>query len=82
MAASFSCSRPTRRLPSLTCCRFVYVATAIPKSGELELYLGAKESRREWLLLATDSWPAWAAAHSDIHQLRARCANESRNDAP
>jgi hypothetical protein len=53
-----------------------------PESGELELYLGAKESRREWLLLATDSWPAWAAAHSDINQLRARCASDNRNHAP
>lgn len=45
-----------------------------PDSGELELYLGRKEGRREWLLLSTLSWPAWAAAYSDVSQLRARCA--------
>ena len=45
-----------------------------PESGELELYVGGQEGQREWLLLATHSWPAWAAAHSDINQLRARCA--------
>lgn len=46
------------------------------RSGDLQLFLVTEADTDGLLLLATDSWPAWAAAHSDIQQLRAHCARQ------
>jgi len=43
------------------------------EEGLLELYVQPPGL----LFLATDSWPAWAAAQSDFSQLRARCARSA-----
>lgn len=44
------------------------------ETGDLELYVRRPAKPRRVLLLATSEWFELAAVHSDLNQLRARCA--------
>lgn len=68
--------RPVGAAPFHVDLRSISVRTdADERSGDLQLYLVTGSDQDGLLLLETDSWPAWAAAHSDIQQLRAHCAH-------
>ena len=57
-------------------------ADADPDSGDLELYLGKEPEVKEVLLLATSHWSTWAAAQSDLQQLRGLCARSRVSSEP